>query len=409
MGDPLTTVPDDESEDNLIEGSKKSILEAAGRCRNCNYCFSVCPIFQSTRGFMTQAPSGILQSLSYAIKWDLIKGEEKEILRDLVYACRTCNACVLRCKSKATGIAVLEAIQAGRKILREMMVGPMPQQRKPLKDLLLHGNPYGEKKEKRTEWVADLKVKRLPAQKAEVLLYVGCTIAYDPPLHKLGRSLVTVLEALDVDFGILENEICCGDPALRMGDEALFRELAHKNVEAFKAAGVKTIVTASPHCFTTFLKEYPSLKEQFVIEHYTEFLMKRLQERKPVLAKNPGTTVAYHDGCYLAKHNSILSSPRELLGAVPGLKLVEMKARGEEGLCCGGGGGLMFTEAEAEPETKLPHTRVGQAMDAGARVLATACPWCFTMLDNAVKDLQLTDRISVMDIAEVLAASIRKQ
>ena len=408
MGDFKATVPDDESGNNLIERWKSSILEVAGRCRNCNYCFGVCPIFQSTRGFMTQGPSGILQSLNYAIKWDLIKGEEKEILRDLVYACRTCKACVVRCKSKATGISVLDAIHAGRKILREMMIGPMPQQRKPLKDLLLHGNPYGEKKEKRTEWAADLKVKRLPAQRAEVLLYVGCTIAYDPPLHKLGRSLVAVLQALDVDFGILENEICCGDPALRMGDEALFQELADKNAENFAAAGVKTIVTASPHCFTTFLNEYPSLKERFTLQHYTEFLMKILQEKKTVAWRNRDTTITYHDACYLAKHNSICASPRDLLRAIPGLKLVEMKTRMEEGLCCGGGGGLMFAEAEAEPEARLPHTRVGEAIDAGAEVLATACPWCFSMLDNAVKDLQLAEKIRVMDIAEVLAASVYK-
>ena len=394
----------DENEVNGDSHNRETVLDAASRCRNCNYCFTICPLFQSTRGFMSQTPSGILQSIKYAIKWDLLKGKEKETLRDLVYSCTTCNGCVVRCKAKATGIPVLEAIEAGRKILREMMIGPLPQQRKPLKDLLKNGNPYGEKPEKRFEWLEGLSVKRLPRDQADILLYVGCTLSYDQDLHGLGRNLLAVFDRLDIDYGILENETCCGDPALRMGDEAIFQELMDANVRLFKEAGVKKIVTLSPHCFNTFSKEYPEQEKQWSVRHYVEFLLDVLKDKKPVLKKKLPYTVAYHDACYLGRHNQIYDPPRELIAMVPGIRLVEMKMKKDEALCCGGGGGRMFAEVEEEP--KLARTRINQAIDAGADVLATACPWCFTMLLNAAKDLQATDRIKVMDITGLLKESM---
>jgi Fe-S oxidoreductase len=389
---------------DAIETSKEIVLDAASRCRNCNYCFMICPLFQSTRGFMSQTPSGILQSIKYAIKWDLLGGKEKEVLRDLVYSCTTCNGCVVRCKAKATGIPVLKAIEAGRKILREMMIGPLPQQRKPLKDLLKNGNPYGEKPEKRFEWLEDLHVKHLPREQADVLLYVGCTMSYDPELHGVGRNLLEVFDRLNIDYGILENETCCGDPALRMGDEDLFQELMEENIQRFKAAGATKIVTVSPHCFNTFSKEYPSSEKQWSVQHYVEFLLDVLKDKKAVFRKSLPYTVAYHDACYLGRHNQIYNPPRELIAMIPGIKLVEMKMKMDEALCCGGGGGRMFAEVEEEP--KLSYTRLYQAIDAGADVIATACPWCFTMLWNAAKDLQLTDRIRVMDITGILKESM---
>jgi Fe-S oxidoreductase len=389
-----------------MERSKEIILDAASRCRNCNYCFAICPLFHSTRGFMSQTPSGILQSIKYGITWDLLSGKEKEILRDLVYSCTTCNGCVIRCKSKATGIKVRDAIEAGRKILREMMIGPLPQQRKPLWNIYTYGNPYGEKPERRLDWLDGLAVKRLPAEQAEVLLYVGCTIAYDPPLHPMGRSLIRVLTRLGVDFGVLENEVCCGDPALRMGDEAVFLEMVEKNRAHFKSTGVTKIVTASPHCYNSFIKEYPSLREEYTIRHYTEFLLQTLRETGRTPAKAFPFTVTYHDPCYLGKHNQIYGPPRDLLKMIPGLKLVEMRMKMDDALCCGGGGGRMY--AEVEEEKRLARMRVSDAIGVGAEVIATACPWCFTMIDNAVRDMQLGDRVKVMDIAQILEHTIEE-
>lgn len=391
-------------EEKFFADLKEVILDAAARCRNCNYCFTICPLFESTRGFMSQTPSGIMQSIKYAIKWDMLEGEEKEALRDLLYLCTTCNGCVLRCKAKATGTPVLDAIQAGRKILREMMIGPLPKQRKPIKDIYMRGNPYGESPESRLDWLGNLQVKRLPRNKAAVLYYVGCTTAYEPNLHNIGKSLIGLLQSLDIDFGVLEGEECCGEPARRMGDEGLFQEMAERNIGQFKDAGVKTIITTSPHCFSAFLNEYPSISDGFEIQHYTQFLAKVLKEKRPRFKQGPSRTVTYHDPCYLGKHNEIFDAPRELLKMGPGLRLVEMKMTRDESLCCGGGGGRMF--AEVEEERRLSDMRVDQALEAGADVLATACPWCFNMLQTSVRDLNLTDKITVMDVAEILNESL---
>ena len=392
-------------DDEFMEEWKGIILDPASRCRNCNYCFTICPLFESTRGFMSQTPSGIMQSLKYAIRWDMLNGAERETLRDLAYLCTTCNGCVLRCQSKATGVPVLEAIQAGRKILRELMIGPLPEQRRPIKDIYMRGNPYGERPEGRLDWLKDIKVKRLPSEEAVVLYYVGCTTAYEPVLRQVGVSIVRLLQVLKVDFGVLSDEVCCGEPALRMGDEGLFQEMVERNLDQFRQAGVKTIITTSPHCYSLFVNEYPDLKGEFKIQHYTEFLTEAFASRKPELSRRSPLTVTYHDPCYLGKHNQIFNAPRELIQMVPQVKFVEMRMTKDESLCCGGGGGRMF--AEVEEENRLSDKRVEQAMDVGADVLVTACPWCYNMLQTSVRDLHVEDKIKVMDIAEFLNESLQ--
>jgi Fe-S oxidoreductase len=392
-------------EERFIENLKEFILDAAARCRNCNYCFTICPVFQSTKEFMSQTPSGLLQSIKYAIKWDLFEGKEKEALRDLLYLCTTCNGCVLKCKSKSSGLPVLEAIQAGRKILREMMIGPLPQQRKPLKDIYLHGNPYGEKPEMRLDWLKGLKVKMIPPEKVDVLYYVGCTTAFEPGLQNLGKSLVRLFQYFNVNFGILKEEVCCGEPARRMGDEGLFQEMMGRNLNQFKAYGIKTIVTTSPHCYNTFLKEYSSFQEEFKVQHYTQFLAQVFKEKKPAFKKETRSVITYHDPCYLGKHNQIFNPPRELLQMIPGARIVEMKMTKDESLCCGGGGGRMY--AEVEEERRLSDMRIGQALEVGADIVATACPWCSHMLRTSVQDLKLGDKIRVKDIAEILDESLQ--
>ncbi len=391
-------------EEKISEDLKEVVLDAAKRCRNCNYCFTICPLFYSTRGFMSQTPSGILQSINYALKWDMIKGENQKILRDLLYLCTTCNGCVLRCKSRATGLPVLNAIEAGRKLLREMLIGPLPQQRKALKDIYLYGNPYGEKPERRTDWLKGLGLKVIPPENAKTLFYVGCTTAYEPHLHPIGKSLVKLLQHLCVDFGIFKEEVCCGEPALRMGDEGLFQEMMKRNLNQFRDLGINRVITVSPHCFNTFMNEYSSIEGEIKIQHYTQFLAEAFKERKPLLKKRSSTIITYHDPCYLGKHNQIFSAPRELLQMIPGIKLVEMKMNREESLCCGGGGGRMF--AEVEEEKKLSDIRISQALEVGANIIATACPWCYKMLQNSVQDSRLSDRIMVKDVAEILSEEL---
>jgi Fe-S oxidoreductase len=392
------------NEENEIKELEEKIVEIGSRCWNCNFCFSACPNYDSTRGFQVQGPSGILQSIYQAIKMGQIEGPEKEALRDILYACTTCKSCEITCKGMSAGVPILEGIEAGRKLLLEKMIGPLIQQRKALESIYKYGNPYGESPEKRLSWIGDLKAKRLPQEKAEVLFYVGCTASYEPEIQGVARSIVKLLQFLGVDFGILEAEVCCGDPAMALGDEILFQEMARQNQEKFQAAGIKTILTVSPHCFNTFRKRYGDLQERVEIKHYTEFLAEAFKGRTSSFKTSLPYPVTYHDPCYLGKHNDIYDPPRQLLRYIPGMKLLEMKMTGKDSLCCGGGGGRMY--AEVEEEKRLADVRIGQALETGARVMATACPWCHTMLQNAVRDLKMEDRVKVQDIAEILVEAL---
>jgi len=285
-----------------------------------------------------------------------------------------------------------------------MMIGPLPQQRKPLKDIYLYGNPYGEKPETRVDWLKGLQLKMIPPESAEVLFYVGCTTAYEPSLHPIGKSLVTLFQYLDIDFGILKEEICCGEPARRMGDEGLFQEMMNRNLDQFKSFGIKKIITISPHCFNVFLNEYSSIQGEIKIQHYTQFLAEAFKERKPLFKREVSSVITYHDPCYLGKHNQIFNAPRELLKMIPGVKLVEMKMTRDESLCCGGGGGRMF--AEVEEERRLSDMRIAQALEAGANIITTSCPWCYKMLQTSIQDSNLGDKITVKDVAEILSEEL---
>jgi Fe-S oxidoreductase len=384
---------------------EEKIKEIGSRCWNCNFCFSTCPNYDSTRGFQVQGPSGILQAIYHAIKMDQLEGPGKEALRDILYACTTCKSCEITCKGISAGVPILEVIEAGRKLLLERMIGPLVQQRKALESIYKYGNPYGESSGKRLSWVGDLKVKRLPQEKATVLYYVGCTASYEPELHGLARSIVKLLQFLGVDFGVLEAEVCCGDPVITLGDEILFQEMVEQNKEKFKAAGIKTIVTTSPHCFNAFRSKYGELEKHFEIKHYTEFLAEAFKGKKSDFKKRLSHPITYHDPCYLGKHNDIYDPPRQLLKEIPGIELLEMKMARKDSLCCGGGGGRMY--AEVEEETRLADVRLGQALEVGAKVITTACPWCHTMLQNAVRDLKMEEKIKVRDIAELLVEALK--
>ncbi|MEA2108457.1 MAG: (Fe-S)-binding protein [Pseudomonadota bacterium] len=383
---------------------KTEIIDTVRRCRKCNYCYSTCPLFESTRGFQTSGPSGILQSLYYGIVWGELEGQEKEGLRDILYNCTTCNSCVLTCKERATGLPIVEVIEKGRKLLVEMMNGPMPSQRKPMEYIYSHGNPYQEAQENRLAWGADLDFKRLPTDKAETLFYVGCTTSYEPELQNVARSLVKIFHHAGVDFGILEEEKCCADPVDKMGDMFLYQELVEKNEADILACGCSQMVTVSPHCFHTFTQSYDRLTAGMEVLHYTMFLEKLLNDGLLRLKAGSPGRITYHDPCYLGKHHDILETPRNILRQLPGVELVEMEKYGKDSLCCGGGGGRMFYDVEGN--NWLGETRIKQALDVKAEIIVTACPWCHMMLDNAVKNLNLDERLRVFDLAEIVAGHL---
>jgi len=393
-----------DSDNDYLKKLSEEILLTVRRCRNCNYCFPVCPLRISTRGFQTQSPPGILQAIYYAIRWNEFGGEEGKALSEILYSCTTCNSCVLRCKDKSTGTPLLEVIEKGRELLVEKMVGPLKDERKVMESIKLYGNPYQRPRAERMDWLKGEFVKLLPLEKAEVLFFVGCTTSYEPELFSVGRDLIKLWRYFGVDFGLLAEESCCADPIGRLGDKALFDGLANDNKNLFRASGVKSIVTISPHCMNTFIKEYNGLSESLSIAHYTEFLENILKKKEPKFVKSLSYTVTYHDPCYLSKHNGITDPPRNILKMLPGVTLKEMKDFRQNSLCCGAGGGRMY--AEVEETDRLANIRVRQALDIGAEVLATACPYCHVMLMNAVRDLGMQEKIKVKDVAELVTEAL---
>ena len=194
----------------------------------------------------------------------------------------------------------------------------------------------------------------------EVLFYVGCTPSYNVDLWKVAKSILMLLEKLKVNYGILKDEKCCGSPAKRLGEEGLFQELSGENLKVFQSTGAKSIVTISPHCYNTFINEYPEGMKQFDVKHYTEFFAKLIEEGRIVPRVPIEKTVTYQDPCYLGKKNSLYDAPRKILKGIPGLRMVEMKRIRENSLCCGGGGGRMWIDVEEV--IRLSEIRVKEAL-----------------------------------------------
>ena len=389
--------------DRYIQDLKDRISAVVQKCWNCNFCYSACPNFDSTRGFQTQGPSGMTQALSYAVRWDRFEGEDAADLARIVYACTTCNSCVRTCARMSAGVSLLDAVEAGRQLLVEMMKGPLPRQRHSLERLDKYGNPYGKPKKQRLAWATERPLPLVGENGPEVqdLLFVGCSVALNPELAAIGTGVAALLEAAGINFGVLEDEVCCGDPARTLGDHFLLEELIEKNRGAFVRARPKRIITLSPHCLTTMKRHYRELPENCDIVHYTEVLEECLPVLEPVLQKRPALRATFHDPCYLGKHNDLYEPPRRVIAALGEVELVEMADHHENSLCCGGGGGRMFEEVEET--VRLGRRRVEQALESGAEVLVTACPWCYQMLSEAVKDARLGGQLRVVDVAEFLA------
>lgn len=242
----------------------------------------------------------------------------------------------------------------------------------------------------------------------EVLFWVGCAGSFDQRAQKITRAFAGILNKLEIDFAILGNEeMCTGDPARRAGNEFIFQMMAYQNIQVLNGYGIKKIVTACPHCFNTLKNEYPELGGQYEVIHHTSFLQQLIDSGK-IRMKEGGTfkgkKITYHDSCYIGRANNIYEAPRKVLEALDA-SLVEMKRCRSNGLCCGAGGAQMFKEEE-KGDTRINLERTREALETGANVIAAACPFCNTMMTDGVKNSNKEDDVQVLDIAELVAASL---
>ena len=242
----------------------------------------------------------------------------------------------------------------------------------------------------------------------EYLFWVGCAGSFDQRAQKITKAFSLILDKVGISYAILgKEEACTGDPARRAGNEFLFQMMAYQNIQVMKAYGVKKIITTCPHCFNTIKNEYPELGGNYEVIHHTTLLQSLINEGKIVLKEGgafKGKKISYHDSCYLGRANNIYEAPRKVLEILDA-ELIEMKRCRSNGLCCGAGGAQMFKEEEAGT-TRINIERAEEAVATGAQIIASACPFCNTMMTDGIKNKEKENEMAVLDIAELIAESM---
>ena len=366
------------------------IKEAGGDafklCWQCSLCSASCP-WNTVRTFMPHKM--ICQS-----RYGLVDLEDEDW-----WLCSTCNMCVSRCPR---GVAITDIIRAARKIMLEFQYERAPASlRSAMGSLSSEGNPWGSERSKRAIWAENLGIQPYSSDQHEVLYFPCCVPAYDPKLGSVARATATLLRSTGASFGILgEKESCCGESVRKAGHESLFESLRKSNLAAFKEKEIKEIIVTSPHCLTTFKQEYPGLDGETKVIHLTQYLADLVEKGKLPLNKSLNKRIVYHDPCYLGRHNGIYEEPRRVLGSVLGVTLMDEVECRENSLCCGGGGGRIWMETVKGQ--RFSDILVEQAVEMGADILVTACPYCLLNFKDSVVTSDKADVLEVKDLSEVV-------
>jgi Fe-S oxidoreductase len=368
---------------DAIDAIKEAGGETYKYCYQCGTCDAVCPWNRvknfSMRNIVRQAAFGVPE----------IEGEE-------LWQCTTCGRCPQRCPR---GVGNIDVSVSFRRIASDAGAIPAPIHTISA-SLGVEGNPMREERAKRGDWAKSLSVKTFK-EGMDILYFPDCYLSYDSRLKKVATATANILNKAGVDFGILgSKEVCCGESIRKAGDEELFKKLARENIKTFIDNGVKKILVSSPHCYHTFKNEYPQFNVNFEVFHITQYLFKLINEGKLKLNKEFGKKITYHDPCYLGRHNGIFDEPREVLKSVPGLQLVEMSDSRIDSLCCGGGGGRIWMDTPKGE--RFSDLRIEQAVNAGAEMLVTACPYCITMFEDSRLSMANNETFEIKDITEII-------
>ena len=243
----------------------------------------------------------------------------------------------------------------------------------------------------------------------EILFWVGCAGSFDQRAQKITKAFATILEKAGIEYAILgKEEACTGDPARRAGNEFMFQMMAYQNIQVMNAYNIKKIVTTCPHCFNVLKNEYSALGGNYDVIHHTTFLQELIEHGKIQFTDSnewKGKSIAYHDSCYLGRANDIYEAPRKVLESLD-MELREMKRCKSKGLCCGAGGAQMFKEEE-KGDKRINTERADEAIETKASMVASACPFCNTMMTDGIKNRNEEIKMDVLDIAEIVAQAIK--
>ncbi|ELK20741.1 Fe-S oxidoreductase [Anoxybacillus flavithermus TNO-09.006] len=332
------------------------------------------------------------------------------ITEEEIWACTTCRNCEDRCPVMNEHVDKIIDLRRYL-VLTEGKLNPDAQ--RAMTNIERQGNPWGLNRKEKENWRELREDVRIPTvkemQKAgeefEYLFWVGSMGSFDNRSQKIALAFARLLNEAGVKFAILGNkEKNSGDTPRRLGNEFLFQELATANIAEFEKAGVKKIVTIDPHAYNTFKNEYPDFGFEAEVYHHTELLAKLVEEGRLVPKYEVNEVVTFHDSCYLGRYNDVYDAPRQILKAIPGVKLVEMARHRETGMCCGAGGGLMWMEETTG--TRINVARTEQALEVNPTVISSGCPYCLTMLSDGTKAKEVEEKVGTYDVAELLEKAV---
>ncbi len=397
----------------------KNIVDAY-TCTECGRCTEVCPANNTGKKLSPRKLYIDLRRRTDEAGLDLVRGliEEKEASKRLVsenfiseeelWACTTCMACVQECPVDIDHVPFI--VDMRRSLVMEESKVPA-ELALAFSNMENNGAPWQFSAEDRLNWASGMQVPVMndlqsQGKTPEVLFWVGCAGSFDDRAKSITRAFAKILNECKIEYAVLgKEETCTGDPAKRAGNEMLAQMLAMQNITTLNMYNVKKIVTACPHCYNTIKNEYPDLGGNYEVMHHSTFISRLISDGKLKIAEsNPtaGKKITYHDSCYIGRGNGIYEAPREVIESL-NVEIVEMKRSKSKGMCCGAGGAQMFKEEESGT-TRVNYERTEQALDTGAEVIATACPFCMTMMTDGVKNKESS--VKVYDIAELMASSI---
>ena len=383
-------------------------------CTNCGRCQDQCPAYAAGTPL---SPRKLIQDMRayaeergpqifFAARGETPPAPSRSMAHDAagddaLWACTSCGACVEACPVSINHIDTI--VDMRRFLVLEEGSAPATALTA-LQSIEQRGHPWPGAALTRTSWMKGLDIPTLKDRPdAEVLFWVGCTGALVQRGVETTRAMARVLKKAGVDFAVLgDEETCTGDPARRMGNEYLWQLQAEQNRETFKQYNVKKIVTTCPHCFNTIRNEYPQLGGEYDVEHYTAFVGRLLRDGRLKPGEGIVGSVAYHDSCYIARHNEMSSEPRFIMSQIPGLEVREMRRNMEKTFCCGAGGGRMWMEDKAK---RVNHIRTEQFLETGADTVAVSCSFCIQMMDEGISangfdsEKKAVDLITLLDRA----------